>query len=166
MAIEVVTEITDGDGDKSSTSIWVQTGTTLVQLLAFAPLWATALNDMISGKIRAMFAVVPASTVTITDNSGALTSDVEHVAKFQFRVLSNPQVRVNVNIPALDETAMDVSTTDLIDQADTEVAAFIAAMESGIAVTGGTISPCDIGEGQITEVIFAREGFNNSGARR
>jgi hypothetical protein len=53
-----------------------------------------------------------------------------------------------------------------LNQAETNVAAFIAAMETGIAVTGGTISPCDIGESSIVDTVFAREAFKNSGARR
>lgn len=163
MAIEVIATIEDASGDKATTSIRVQQAATLAQLLAFAPLWATALNDIIFGKIVSVFAHVLASTIGIINNGGSLTSDVEHVGKFVFRTVSN--TRVTVNIPSLDENAVQAYASDTLDQAEPEVAAFIAAMETGIAVTGGTISPCDIGEVSINALVFAREAFRNSGAR-
>lgn len=164
MPIEIVTEIADRSGTKGTTSVKVADASTMAQLIAFAPLWATALNDIILGKIVSMVASILGSTIGITDNTGALTSDVEHLGKFQFRTLSN--VRVGVNVPALDEAAVSAYDSDVLDQTNAEVAAFIAAMETGIAVTGGTISPCDIGEVSILEVVFAREAFLNSGRRR
>lgn len=164
MPIEVIALIEDASGDEATTSIKVASASTLVQLQAFAPLWATALNDFIYGKVKSAVAHVLGSTIGIINNGGALNSDVEHVGKFQFRTVSG--TRVLVNIPALDENAVEAYASDTLDQAQPEVAAFIAAMETGIAVTGGTISPCDIGEVSIQELVFAREAFKNSGKRR
>lgn len=169
MPIEIVTTVRDRSGDDATTSVQVQTGTTLAQLAAFAPLWATALNDIIYGKIMSVFAVVAASVVSIINNGGALTSDVEHIGKFSFRTLGGTN-KVLVNIPALDENVASATDSDILNQADTEIAAFIAAMESGLTVNDGVgnvlIQPCDIGERQIAEIDFAREAFRNSGARR
>jgi hypothetical protein len=164
MPIELIATVEDKSGDKGTTSIFVPTSTTLTQLNAFSPLWATALNDMIYGVIRSIQALYSASVAAITDNAGSLTADVEHVGKFQFRTVSGDFV--NISVPCLDEGTIGGFSSDELDQTEAEVAAFIAAMESGIAVTGGTISPCDIGEQSISTVIFAREAFRNSGARK
>ena len=53
-----------------------------------------------------------------------------------------------------------------MNQADPEVAAFISMMEDGIVTAGGTIQPCDVGESDITNLIYAREKFRASGRRR
>lgn len=164
MPIEIIATVQDRSGTTGTTSVHVQSASTMAQLLAFAPLWATALNDLIFGKILGVIAYILGSTVGITNNGGALNSDVEHVGKFVFRTVSN--VKVQFNIPALDEDLVGAYDSDTIDQSVTEVAALIAAMESGIAVAGGTISPCDIGEVSIIDTVFAREAFKNSGARR
>lgn len=164
MPIEIIATIQDASGDKATTSIKVADASTMAQLVAFAPLWATALNDIIFGKIASVVANILGSTFGIINNGGSLTSDVEHIGKFVFRTASN--TRVIVNIPSLDENAVQAYASDTLDQAEPEVAAFIAAMETGIAVTGGTISPCDIGEVSINSLVFAREAFRNSGKRR
>jgi len=164
MPIEVVTTIEDRSGDKATTSVNVLDATTLAQLLAFAPLWATALNDIIFGKILSMVAFIKGSTIGFTANTLQPTADVEHIGKFVFQAQNGE--KVECNIPALDEAAVSAYSSDTLDEANAEVAAFIAAMETGIAVTGGTISPCDIGESSINTIRFAREAFRNSGKRR
>jgi len=164
MPIEVIATVADRSGTTGTTSVHVQNATTLAQLTAFAPLWATALNDMIFGKITSVFASILGSTIGIINNGGALNSDVEHIGKFSFRTVSN--IKVNFTIPALDEDLVTAYDSDTLDQSIPEIAALIAAMETGIAVTGGTISPCDIGEQSIIETVFAREAFKNSGKRR
>jgi len=164
MPIEIITTIQDRSGDQATTSVKVLDSSTKAQLIAFAPLWATALNDLIFGKIVSMAAWILGSTIGITNNGGALNSDVEHIGKFQFRTVSN--VRVSVNIPALDEDVVSAYDSDELDQSSTEVAAFIGAMETGITTAGGNISPCDIGEVSIIDVVLAREAFKNSGKRR
>lgn len=164
MPIEVITTIEDRSGDRATTSVHVLDASTVANLNTFAPAWATALNSLIFGKIISMLALIFPSIGALTDNTLNPDSDVEHVGKFVFRAQNG--VKVEVNIPALDEAAVDAYNSDVLDQADTEVAAFIAAMESGVSVTGGTISPCDIGESSIASIVFARESFRNSGKRR
>jgi hypothetical protein len=164
MPIEIITTVEDRSGTKATTSVKVLDASTIAQLLAFAPLWATALNNLIFGKIISMVADVLGSTIGITGNAGTINSDVEHIGKFQFRTVSG--TRVNVNIPALDEAAVSAYSSDTLDQANTEVAAFIAAMETGIVTAGGNIAPCDIGELSIIDTVLAHEAFKNSGARR
>jgi len=163
-AIELIMEVEDRSGDKASTSVKLEATATIAQMGVFAVAWATAVNLFILGKIISVVGYLLPSIGTLTSNTIVETSDVEHIGKFQF-ITANGR-RVNVNIPALDEAAVNAYSSDALDQAEPEVAAFIAAMLSGIAVTGGTISPTDIGEDNITDVIFAREAFRNSGVHR
>lgn len=164
MPIEIITTIEDRSGTQATTSVHVLDASTMANLATFAPAWATALNDFIFGKILSMIAKFFPSVTGLTNNTLLDTSDVEHVGKFVFRSQTN--TLVEVNIPCLDEAAVSAYSSDSLDLANTEVAAFVAAMETGIAVTGGTISPCDIGEVSIASVQFARESFRNSGKRR
>ena len=161
---EMVFEIEDASGDKASTSVKVDAATTVTLMTGFVQGFATALNNIIGGKILSAAAFLGVDISALTGNLIDGDSDVEHVAKFEF--LSSGGFRVKVNIPAMDETTLFATSSDSLNQAQTDVAAFIAAMEDGISVTGALIQPCDIGESDLTNVVFARESFRNSGARR
>jgi hypothetical protein len=164
MAVEIIATVVDRSGDTATTSVKVNAGT-IAALTTFAATWATALNDLISGAIRSVVAYVILEGVgLLTDNAMQDASDVEHVAKFRFRTLTG--THVSLNIPAVDEDVIAAYSSDELDQADPQTAALIAAMISGISVTGGTIQPCDIGESSVLSVEFAREAFKNSGNRR
>lgn len=164
MPIEIVTTIQDRSGDESTTSVNVLDASTIANLDTFAPAWATALNDIILGRIMSMAAVIRPFIGSLTNNTLLETADREHKGKFSF--LAAIGTKVEINIPCLAEAVVEAYGSDELDQLNPEVAAFIAAMETGIAVTGGTISPCDIGESSIISTRFARESFNNSGKRR
>lgn len=164
MPIEIITTIEDRSGDKATTSVYVLDASTVANLNTFAPAWATALNNFIFGKILSMIALILPTITGLTNNTLLDSSDVEHKGKFVFRAQNG--IKLECNIPALDEAVVSAYSSDTLDQTNTEVAAFIAAMETGITVTGGTISPCDIGESSIASVVFAREAFTNSGKRR
>lgn len=164
MAIEIVYTIEDASGDEATTQVRVAGEPTIAGLNGFGAGYATAVNNIIAGIIRSAVAFLKPAFSSITGNNIGALSDVEHIGKFEFVALNGQ--RVKVNVPALSEIALGATTSDSLDQAQVNVAAFLAAMETGIAVTGGTISPCDIGESSISDTIFAREAFRNSGARR
>lgn len=163
-SLEVVYEIEDASGDKASHSLHLYDAVTAAQAQSFSNGYATALNNIIAGIIRSAFAYLKPSVASLTGNLVGTLSDVEHVGKFSF--LTEEGIRVLINVPALAEVTIGTTTSDTMDQAQVNVAAFIAAMEDGINSGGALIEPCDIGEGDITDVIFAREAFRNSGARR
>jgi hypothetical protein len=163
MAHKLIAEIQDRSGDKGSTSLWLPSGASIANITTFCVAWATALNNIITGKILGIWLFNLVSPTPLTDNTLQSIADVEHVAKFKFRTILGRDVLIN--LPAVDEDVVAAYSSDELDQADPQTAAFIAAMLSGIAVTGGTIAPCDIGEGSLANVIFARESFRNSGKR-
>lgn len=164
MAIEVICTIQDRSGDEATTSVRLPSSSSLAQLGTFAVAWVNALNNFISGKIISAVAYLQPTTATLTNNTLLDTADVEHVAKFSFLAVGGS--RVLFNVPAMNEVTLSSDDSDSLDQATPATAALIAAMLNGIATTGGTIAPCDIGELSLTDVLFAREAFKNSGARR
>lgn len=164
MAVEIIYEIEDSSGDSSSSSVRVADDTTLAGLEGFGVAWAQAMNNLILGVIRSATAYIKPAISGLTGNTIEGTADVEHIGKFEF--LTEEGQRVKFNIPAISETITQTTTVDEINQAQTDVAALIAAMENGINVGGALIRPCDIGEVFISDTVFAREAAKNSGARR
>jgi hypothetical protein len=164
MAIEIIYTIEDKSGTKGTTSVRVAGEPTLAGLTGFAVGWATALNNLIFGKILGATAHILANISGLSGNTAIVISDVEHLGKFQFATATG--IRVDCNIPAINEAVVGTSTPDEIDVAVPQVADFITAMEDGISVSGALIQPCDVGEESLVNLIFAREGARNSGARR
>jgi hypothetical protein len=164
MPVEIVYEIEDADGDTGSTSVRVGGEPTIAGLNGFGAGWATALNNVIGGVIRSAVAYLLTDISGLVGNLIGANSDVEHIGKFEF--LTAGGNRVKVNIPCLDEVTLGATTSDDLNQAAPSVAAFLAAMENGISVSGALIQPCDVGESSIVDTVFAREAFRNSGKRR
>lgn len=164
MAIEIVYTIEDRSGTKGTSSVRIADDPTIAGLKGFAESWATMINNLTLGKVLSAVAHLLANITGLTSNTIAPSSDVEHLGKFQFITASG--IRMNVNIPALAEAAVGADTADELNQAQADVAAFLAAMEDGILVGAATIQPCDIGEEDIVGTVFSREGARNSGARR
>lgn len=164
MAIELVYTIEDKSGTKGTTSVRVADGPTLAGLNGFAASWATAIDAVIRGKILSAVAHILANITGLTNNTVVSGADVEHLGKFQF--ITAAGVRVDCNIPAIDEAVVGALTPDEIDQSAAPVAAFLAAMEDGINAAGGLIQPCDVGGDSLVSTVFAREGARNSGTRR
>lgn len=161
-AVQIIYTVQDDDGDTSTTTIHTPTGFTLAQWGEFGSAMATLLDAILAGKIINADICFGVDISGLTSNTALSTSDREEIGAFQFRTLQG--YKVNVNIPGLDELVV-ASGSDDLDQADPDVAAFITAMESGVAVTGGTVSPCDIAEDDIVSTVFARERFRSSGSR-
>ena len=163
MATKIIATVADASGDESTTEINVPAGTAIAALTTFAVSWLTAMNLIIYGKILSAVAYLNPALITLTGNTLSATAMVERQGHFIF--LSASGQRVEVNLPTLAEGIVAATTTDELDQSDTQTAAFIAAMEIGIAVTGGTISPCDIAESSLQSTLIARETHKNTGKR-
>lgn len=155
----------DNDNDDSSTSIHVPSGNTLAQYTEFAGDFAALLEGVMIGALNPTARLsIPVDISALTGNVAADTSDVEEVASFQFADANNEPV--DLNIPALNLTDDLLAASDALDTADTDIAALITAMESGLAVTGGTIQPSSIAEADIQDTFYARRYTRPSGKRR
>lgn len=164
MAIEIIAQIADATGDESTTSVRLASTVTVAEANGFAVAWTQAVDALIGGVIRAVLAFLRVDISALTGNLVGDNSDVEHIGKFSF--LTEGGIRTLVNIPCLSEIALGTTTSDTLDPEQLDVEAFITAMEDGINAGGALIQPCDIGQGDITQMVFAREAFRNSGARR
>jgi len=153
---QIVYTATDESGEVGTTSINVPTGFSLTQYGEFGAAMATLLDKILDGKVESADICFGVDISSLINNIPIATSDREAVGAFQFRTLQD--TKVNINVPTLYELKVGAGSDD-IDQGDSDVAAFITAVEDGIAVTGGTVIPCDVGELDIDQIVYARESF-------
>lgn len=162
MPTEIIYTVEDRAGRTATTSVKLPSVEPKTRVQTFHEAFVSALDDLIGGVIRSAIAVLQIDISGVTGNLEDPDSDVEDVGAFEFVTAEGN--RVKLNLPAVDELFVDNSSGNL-DQTDSQIAAIITMMEDGIAVTGGTIQPCDIGEDSIVGTLFARERFRNSGKR-
>ncbi len=155
-------EVQDDDGDVASFKRYIPDTLTLAQVTEYARSYMPLLDLVIAGLIRACSVTIPVDISALTSNIIEASADVEEVGSFKFSTAAGTDVLVN--IPGLDESVV-AAGSDELDQANANVAAFITMMTAGVAVTGGTIAPCDIAESDVTAVVYARESFRASGRR-
>jgi len=159
----IIYTVVDESGDEGTTEVNVPDSFSLAQFTEFGAAMATLLDAILAGRVTGADLCFNADISGLTNNAPAEFSDVEQVGEFVF--VTADQTKVICNIPALDENTVTIVGSDDIDQSQADVAAFITAMITGIAVTGGTIAPSDIGESDITTLRTARERHRSSGKR-
>lgn len=161
LAITCRFDTIDNKGKTSFTKVRIPTGFALADMLDFAVQMAQLLANILTTQItRAGICVsLDLSTSTIKANplSGA---DAAQKGFFGFAT-GVTGFRTRMRLPAFNETLVNAGS-DTIDQSDTDVAAFITAMEDGIVVTGGTVSPTDNRENDIVSTDYAREIFRGT----
>ena len=159
---QVIYTVIDDDGDRATTSINIPTGFSLSQIVEFGAGMATLIDAVLDGRVESCEVAFSVDVADLTNNIVGTSSDVEEIGAFKFTTANG--FPVNMNLPGLDEGFVGVGTDDL-DVALPAVAALITAMETGIATSGGTIAPCDVGEDTIALTNSARERFRASGSR-
>lgn len=161
LAVSVRFDFIDDKGKRSFTKVRVPTGFTIPQYGEFVLGMAQLLADMSTGRItHASFCIgLDLTTATIKAVASGL-SDIAQKGLFGFST-DVAGFRTKTKLPALSETSI-LSGTDKIDQADADVAAFISAMETGIVVTAGTVSPTDMRGNDIVTTDYARELFRKT----
>jgi len=161
-AIEVTPTWRDQANKTSTNTLYVPNGLTLAQMQEGLVAAAVLLDEVSGAVMEGMGYNVDVDISALTGNGGTSTADVEDIGAFQFRTADGRPV--NVNVPAIIDT-LSIAGSDALDQADTDIAAFISMFEDGLATTGGTIQPTDVDEDDIVSVIYAREEVRNSGSR-
>lgn len=156
VAFEIIATLSDESGDDATTTLKVPSGFSLSQYGEFAVAMAALVDDMLSGRVESLELCLSADLSGLTGNVIGAASDVEEVGRFQFRTVDGRPVKLN--LPTLNESLVAVGTDDL-DLVDPNIAAIETMMVDGIAVTLGTITPCDVAEDDIVSLEFAREGF-------
>lgn len=163
MPIEIVYTIEDRKGKQATTSTRIADATTETQVTAFATGFASLMDAITRGIIRAITAVYKVDISALANNAPSASSDVEEIGAFEFVTAQGN--RVKLNIPAINENLV-VNETGELDLTQTAIANIVTMMEDGLAVTGGTVTPCDIGEDDIVGTLVARERSRSSGARK
>lgn len=152
VAFALVYEVQDESGDRSTTTVHLPTAFTIAQFREFGRALAGFVDDLSLGLIVGAGITVEIDISALTGNVVGLGADIYEVGAFQFVTAEGRPVEINIPgiLPGV------VTSGDEIDQGDADVAAFIAAIENGLAVTGGTASPSDVDEGDITDVVYSR----------
>lgn len=156
----IVYTVVDDSGDEAETAIYVPDSFSLAQYTEFGAGFATLFDAILHGRVSQAGLNVDIDISSLTSNVVADDSNVEEIAAFQFLTSENRQV--DLNVPAMIESA-ELEGTDELDTSDPAVSAIITAMEDGIVTAGGTITPTDIGEDDITATSLTRSEHRNSG---
>lgn len=160
---QLIYTVIDDSGERGTYSMNLQIGFSLSQFGEFAASMATLTDALLSGKIESAEICFGVDISGLTSNTALSSSDVEEYAAFKFATVDN--LPVNVNIPGIDELIV-ASGSDDIDLSNADVAAFVSAMENGLATTDGTIQATDVGEKDVDVLVHARERMRASGKRR
>lgn len=158
LAVSVRFSFVDAKGKTSFTKVNVPTGFTIANYIEFGQDFAQLLTNISEGQITgasATFALSLSGLGLKTVVSGV--ADAGQKAFFIFRSAVTGFTK-RLFVPTLSELKVTAGSDD-IDQADVDVAAFITAMEDGIVVTGGTISPVDSRAQDLVAVSSAKENF-------
>lgn len=156
VAFEVVYVLEDDSGDQAETAVKIPTSPSIAQFTEFAQSMAQLIDPIVSGLLVSAGVRVSIDISALTSNTKQSQGDVQDVGAFRYR--TGDQRAVRLNVPAISEALVLLNSDDL-DLADPAIAALNNAMLGGIAVTGGTIEPCDIDQDDITTLSFARERF-------
>ena len=164
LAVKIIFTIQDNKGKISTTEVKIPTGISIGNMIEFAQDLAVLIDAITNGQIIGVSLAIGVDTagLGLTAAPGS-TADVEEKGSFQFFTESG--FYTSVNVPCISDSDV-VSGSDVLDTADADIAAFIAAMTSGLVLTDtSTVQPCDSREDDITSLVFARERFISSGKR-
>lgn len=162
MAISVIYEVKGEISKKTATSeIFIPESFSLAEYGIFAAGLATFIDAMLKGKIVAATLSIGLDLSALTSNTASSGSDVQERGCFEYLAVDGFSTKVN--LPTFDTSDL-VAGSEQIDLSLPAIDAFNDAMLTGVAVTGGTIQPCDVGELDIEELMFATYQTNNSGS--
>jgi hypothetical protein len=158
LAVSVRFDFVDNKGKTSFTKIRIPNGYSIPQYIEFGQAMAQTLTNISACRVTGSSATfsIPLAGLTLKTIANVL-ADTAQKAYFSFSSAVNGFFK-RVRIPTFDETKTN-ETSDTIDEIDLDVAAFIAAMENGIVVTGATISPCTERVQDLVSLADTREVF-------
>jgi hypothetical protein len=163
IAFEITYTVQDDSGDTATAAIHIPNTFSLSQYTEFGRAMADLVDNMVHGLLLSADLTITLDISALTGNAVTPFADVEEIGAYLFVTGENRPV--SVNLPGIAESHV-LAGSDDIDQLQSAEAAFITAMVTGIAVTGGTVAPCDVNEADITDIVYAREQFRSSGKRR
>lgn len=158
LAVTVRFDFVDIKNSKSFTKIRVPTTFSIPQYLEFAIAMGQLLSNISAARITGASVTLAVSLSGLSLKAAAASvADVFQKGYFSFNSAATG-FRKRLRIPTFDESKVGLGS-DNIDTLDVDVAAFITAMENGIVVTGGTISPTTERGHDLVSINEAREVF-------
>ena len=157
----LIFSIVDEKGATSTTEIRLPVTTAWADVLGMAAALPPLIDALISGAITRV-GIVFDFTLTGGVKLAALAgSDVEEGARFQFRTENN--FFTHLRIPTFLESLIVAGTRE-VDLTDSDVAAFVTAMEDGIDLAGAApiVEPSDSRGEDIVALVSAQEQFLSS----
>jgi len=158
LAVAVRFDFIYAKGKTSFTKIRVPTGFTIAQYQEYGEAKAQLISNISSCRItNASLTFSIALGGLSLKTVAAAVADVSQKGYFAFASAVNGFFK-RFRIPTFDEARVNANS-DTIDTIHASVAAFQAAMENGIVVTGGTIQPTTERVQSIVSLSDAREVF-------
>ena len=163
LTYEMTYTLSDDSGESATTAIHLPTAFSLAQFTEFGRAMADLVDNIVAGLVARAELTLHFDISSITGNIAGTGGDVEEISAFQFVTAAGRPVEIN--IPGTIETQV-VGNSDELDQTNTEIAAFITAVEDGVAVTGGTVTITDVDSEELIATVYAREAARASGKTR
>lgn len=159
MPIGVVYTVEDAKRAKSTTTINIPSATTLADAQEFALSMGQLLATLLTGRITSIGIHFSVSIATLTSNSRGSLSDVEEGAKFGWEAGT---FKASNRLATFDESFI-LASSKQVDQADTDVLAFLNAMTVGLTMAStNVVAPVDYRDTDIDSVLWALEDFTSS----
>jgi hypothetical protein len=154
LAISVNFTVRDAKGKSATTKVHVPTGFSIPQYVEFATAFGQLICDLCDGELTDVSISIPLSLSGATIRAAAnATADV---AKKMLMIARGAIAGLfaRFTLPTYDE-AHTLTATDAVDMADADVVAMVAILETGV----GGITPVDLRDNDLTDVLSARETF-------
>lgn len=169
MPITIFARVEDAGGPRgpeiSTVSMELDPTTTIANVAPAVRAFAQLIDPLIAGRITAAGFTfeVDLTGLGLTQITSVL-ADVQEKATFAFRTAGGFIKRIS--LPTFNETLfVGVGAQHEVDLTDSDVAAFIDAMEDGIDVSGtggtGVVGVVDSRDEDLTELIYANQTFVN-----
>lgn len=156
LAVGVKVSFVDAKNKTSSTRLALPNSLSLVQIGEFLTAGAQIITNMTTCRITSISATfsVDISGLGLKATANVL-ADAAKKAFFGFNTAVSGFF-TKMKVPTIDESKV-AAGSDAIDTEDSDVAAFRTMFINGVAVTGGTASPCDSYENDIVSGRYSRE---------
>lgn len=157
-AISFTFSFVDSKNKTASTKINVPTGLTIAGIISFGQAAAQILANFSSCRLTGLRACIGIDISGLGLLTAPATgSDRSEKGLFNMRTAGNTYGKIM--LPTFAESLV-VANTDQIDETDTDVAAFITALEDGLTMTStAVIAPVDLRDNDFIEVTETRELF-------
>lgn len=164
IAVKIIYSFRDAKGKTATTEVKVPTGISIANMVEFAKEMAVLIDAVTRGVITSVLIGIGVDISALSLASNPF-SDADVEEKGVYQLGTEGGFYTTIAIPCHDDDDT-VDGSDAIDTADTDIAAFIAALTGGIELTDtSVVEPCDAREDDVTTIVWSRERFRSSGKR-